>query len=258
MKFKVLTAILICLFAPALLAKAPPGRTNVPPPLPPLPQLVKPEPNVTGKLPYLIFLPARYQMRRQHLPLLVFLHGASDVGTNIDKLKDEILKLMPSVPGVSSAVPEQRFILLAPQSPDPQWDLEALNTLLDGVIRRYHVDENRVYLTGVSLGGGATWALAAAYPEKFAAIVPVGGSGDPADAKKLVGIPVWAFHGAKDATVPLELDKKMVDAVKAAGGTVDFTIYDDAGHDIGNKAYSDPKLFSWLFQQKRQQIENHN
>jgi predicted peptidase len=102
------------------------------------------------------------------------------------------------------------------------------------------------------MGGGATWALAIAHPEKFAAIVPVCGSYDPAEAKKLVGLPVWAFHGAKDKVVPIEFDQKMVGAIKAAGGNVKFTIYPEAGHDVWSQTYSNPEMYRWLFQQKRQ------
>ena len=101
------------------------------------------------------------------------------------------------------------------------------------------------------MGGFGTWSLAAHYPDRFAAIVPICGGGEPLAAKVLAPIPAWVFHGAKDKLVPLERSQKMVDVAKKDGGNVKFTIYPDAGHDSWTETYDNPKLYEWLLEQKR-------
>ncbi len=101
------------------------------------------------------------------------------------------------------------------------------------------------------MGGYGTWALAAAHPEKFAAIAPICGGGEIEDAPKLANMPIWVFHGAKDATVPLQASKDMVEALKAAGGKPKFTIYPDAGHDSWTVTYENPEFYQWLLAQNR-------
>src|SRR5205823_8731331 len=118
------------------------------------------------------------------------------------------------------------FIVVSPQSPTFGWNVDALNALLDEVVSKYQVDRERIYLTGLSMGGFGTWALAAAHPEHFAAIVPICGGGDPQDAKRLKDLPIWVFHGAKDPTVAVARSEAMVKALKEAGDkNVKFTIY---------------------------------
>ena len=119
----------------------------------------------------------------------------------------------------------------------------------------YRVDPDRVYLTGLSMGGYGTWALAAAHPEKFAAAVPICGGGDPDTAPRLKDIPLWVFHGAKDSTVLPRESKRMVEAVKKAGGDVKLTIYLDAGHDSWTATYDNPDLYKWLLDHKRAKKE---
>ena len=106
-------------------------------------------------------------------------------------------------------------------------------------------------MTGMSMGGFGTWSLAAYQPDRFAAIVPICGGGDPYWAKRFAHIPAWVFHGAKDPAVPLERSQKMVEALKKNGGDPKFTIYPDAGHDSWTETYANPQLYEWLLQQKR-------
>ena len=101
------------------------------------------------------------------------------------------------------------------------------------------------------MGGFGTWSLAAAHPEKFAAIVPICGGGIPADAKKLAALPIWVFHGAKDPTVPVQRSREMVEAIKAAGGNIKYTEYPEAKHDSWTETYANPELYKWLLAQKR-------
>src|SRR5262249_47409491 len=145
------------------------------------------------------------------------------------------------------------FIVVSPQSPRFGWDVDTLNALLNDVVAHYKVDQDRIYLTGLSMGGGGTWQLAAAHPERFAAIVPVCGyTNNPADAGQLKDLPIWVFHGAKDSSVPLKRSEDMVKAleeVKAA--EVKFTVYPEAGHDSWTETYDNPELYKWLLEHKR-------
>jgi predicted peptidase len=200
---------------------------------------------VTAEFNYLLFLPEGYGKHKQRWPLMLFLHGAGDAGTNMDRVK------ILGPPKIVESKPDFPFILVSPQSPVRSWNLDALNALLENIMRKYRVDKDRVYLTGASMGGSATWAFAIAHPEKFAAIVPVCGTGNPAEARKLAGLPIWVFHGAKDPVVPVAHAQQMVDAVRSAGGNVKLTIYPEAGHDAWTQTYNDPELYRWLLQQKR-------
>ena len=124
---------------------------------------------------------------------------------------------------------------------------------LDEVLRDQPVEIRRVYLTGQSLGGVGTWGIIAAQPVRFAAAVPVCGMWSPDDARKMAGVPVWAFHGAKDATVPVDGSRKMIAALKSAGATPRYTEYPDVGHNSWIQAYATDELWDWLFAQKRTQ-----
>ena len=200
---------------------------------------------VTAKFDYLLFLPQGYQQSKQRWPLMLFLHGSGESGTNLAKVKTE------GLPKIVESMPDFPFILVSPQSAGRGWNSDTLNALLNDVIRKYRVDKHRIYLTGLSMGGSGTWMLAAAHPERFAAIVPICGSGNPADAKKLAGLPIWVFHGAKDGTVPVQRSREMVEAIQAAGGNVKFTEYPEAKHNCWTETYNNPELYKWLLAQKR-------
>ena len=200
---------------------------------------------VTAKYEYLLFLPQGYAKSHRRWPLMLFLHGAGDAGTNMDRVK------ILGPPKIVETKPDFPFILVSPQSPERRWDIVFLNALLDEVVHQYRVDQDRVYLTGASMGGSGTWALASAHPEKFAAIAPVCGTGNPLDAEKLSHLPIWVFHGAKDPVVPLSHATTMVDALKAVGGNVKLTIYPEGKHDIWTATYDNPELYDWFLAQKR-------
>jgi predicted peptidase len=135
-----------------------------------------------------------------------------------------------------------------------------LLALLDNITAKYAVDTKRVYLTGLSMGGYGTWDLGLAYPERFAAIVPICGGGQvitvllASDAKgqALKTLGVWAFHGGKDPVVPLEESQRMVDALKKAGvPDVKLTVYPEAQHDSWTETYKNPALYEWLLKHER-------
>jgi len=200
---------------------------------------------VAAKIDYLLFLPQGYEQSKEKWPLMLFLHGAGESGTDLAKVKTH------GPPKIVETKPDFPFILVSPQSAGRGWNSETLNALLDDVIRNYKVDKSRVYLTGLSMGGYGTWSLAAAHPERFAAIVPICGGGNTADAKKLATLPIWVFHGAKDPTVPVQRSREMVEAIKAAGGNIKFTEYPEAKHDSWTETYDNPGLYKWLLEQKR-------
>lgn len=198
------------------------------------------------KLNYLLYLPEGYGKEEKAWPLLLFLHGAGESGSDLQNVKKH------GPPKLVEQKKDLPFIVVSPQSPGRGWDAETLNALLDDVVAHHKVDKDRIYLTGLSMGGFGTWTLAAAHPEKFAAIVPICGGGNPSDAKKLKDLPVWVFHGAKDTTVPPNRSEAMVKALKEAGAKeVKFTLYPDAGHDSWTETYNNPEVYEWLLKHKR-------
>lgn len=207
-------------------------------------------------LRYLISFPDGYHSdRSSKWPLLFFLHGAGERGNDLTKLT----KYGP--PRLLAQGANLPFIVVSPQCPEGQiWDDKALIALLDEVSRKNRVDAKRVYLTGLSMGGFGCWSLAAGFPERFAAVVPICGGGErirllllseeKRAAVKTLGI--RAYHGAKDEVVPLEESQRMVQAFKQAGAErVSLTVYPKANHDAWSAAFDDPKLFPWLLQHSR-------
>lgn len=204
------------------------------------------EVTITARLRYLLALPEGYGDDDRRWPLLVFLHGAGESGDDLAKVK---VHGPPKL--LAAGARDFPCIVVSPQSPGRGWNAEYLLALVDQLCAEYRVDEDRIWLTGLSMGGFGTWSLAAAAPDRFAAIVPICGGGRPADAEKIAAIPTWVFHGAKDAVVPLAASQSMVDAVRAAGGEPKFTVYPEAGHDSWTETYEDPALWDWLFAQSR-------
>jgi predicted peptidase len=200
---------------------------------------------VKAKLDYLLFLPDGYANGDKPWPLILFLHGAGESGHDLAKVK------IHGPPKIVEAKTDFPFIVVSPQSPGRGWNPDALKGLLDEILANYRVDHDRVYLTGLSMGGYGAWTLAAAYPDYFAAVVPICGGGDPADAAKLKHLPIWVFHGAKDEAVPLRRSQEMVDALKAAGSDVKFTVYPDTHHDSWTETYDNPELYKWLMSHQR-------
>ena len=194
---------------------------------------------------YLLYLPKDYE-QKPSWPLMLFLHGSGERGDDLNVVKKH------GPPKLIEAGKEFPFLVVSPQCPNRKsWEPYELSALLDEMVEKYKVDQDRIFVTGLSMGGFGTWALAAHTPDRFAAIVPICGGGDPGRARRIAHIPAWVFHGAKDPAVPLEMSQKMVDALKSKGGNPKFTVYPDAGHDSWTEAYNDPQLYDWLLQQKR-------
>jgi predicted peptidase len=199
----------------------------------------------TVKLNYLLYLPEGYGKDNKKWPLILFLHGAGESGNNLNLVKKH------GPPKIVESKKDFPFIVVSPQSPKFGWDVAALGILLDEIIEKYQVDPDRVYLTGLSMGGFGTWEMAAAYPQKFAAIAPICGGGSMIWTWKLKNLPTWAFHGAKDTVVPLSESENMIKAQKKNGGNAKLTVYPDAAHDSWTETYNNPELYEWLLTHKR-------
>lgn len=185
-------------------------------------------------------------------PLILFLHGAGERGT--DGARQTTVGLGPALARFPWRYPA---IVVMPQCPQGvQWsppELEGALAALDTVLASARIDRDRVYLSGVSMGGFGTFALAARFPDRFAAIVPVCGWGDPATmSRPLARTPMWVFHGAEDDIVPVTYSREMVAAIRAVGNDrVCYTEYRTVRHNSWDMAYADADLPAWLFRQRR-------
>jgi predicted peptidase len=217
----------------------------------PIQSVHKLDKKVDLRLDYLLYLPRDYE-RKDAWPLLLFLHGAGERGSNIEKVKEH------GPPKLVERGTEFPFIIVSPQCPEGEawnWKLKSLSVLLDEVTTHYKVDPDRIYVTGLSMGGFGTWALAAYTPNRFAAIIPICGGGELSSIRRLKNLPIWAFHGAKDPIVPVERSQELMDALKVAHGNMKLTIYHDVGHDSWTATYDNPEIYKWLLEQKRSSHE---
>jgi predicted peptidase len=231
----VFAALAFCAFYAAARAEAPKQ------------QAAKFEKQVPVMLNYLLYLPDDYDAK-DAWPLVVFLHGAGERGDDLEKVK---VHGPPKLIEQGKAFPA---IVISPQCPAGRWwhaQVLELTALVDEIAAQYKVDEDRVYLTGLSMGGFGTWALAAYTPERFAALVPICGGGEVLAARALTKTPIWVFHGAKDPIVPLARSETMVEGLKRLKAEPKFTVYPDAAHDSWTATYDNPEVWEWLFAQQR-------
>ncbi|MEM9413161.1 MAG: dienelactone hydrolase family protein, partial [Planctomycetota bacterium] len=134
-----------------------------------------------------------------------------------------------------------------------RWNTNHLEQMMASIISELNVDESRLNLTGLSMGGSGTWSWAAHQPQRFAAIAPICGFGNPVTAEKLLDQPIWAFHGGDDKVVPPSGSQNIVDAIKLLGGTkVKLTVYEGVDHNSWTETYANPKLYEWFLDQKRE------
>ena len=198
--------------------------------------------------------------------LVLFLHGAGERGD------DNAAQLKHGAVEFQRRQAEHPCLVLVPQCPAGQkwvevdWSgragtgtfparpsepLKLALEVLDGLIAAGKVDPHRVYVTGLSMGGYGTWYAAGMLGSRFAAAAPICGGGDPEWAKRYVGLPTWAFHGADDKAVPVDRSREMIEAIKAAGGEPKYTEYPLVGHDSWTRTYADDAFHAWLFAQRR-------
>jgi len=195
---------------------------------------------------FLLYLPKSFTAESKPWPLIVFLHGSGERGDDLEKVK------LHGPPKLMENQEEFPFIVVSPQCPeDSRWSVEILHALLNEVIDRLPIDTDRVYLTGLSMGGFGTWNFALAYPNRFAAIAPICGGGTLDGICRLKNIPVWAFHGAKDEVVKVVESERMIEALKRCGGEAQLTVYPGVGHDSWSETYANHELYKWFLEHKR-------
>lgn len=200
---------------------------------------------------YYLYFPENYDVKKdEKFPLLLFLHGGGESGGDLEEIKTN------GPPKLIAEGKQFPFLILAPQHPHPKqwWNTRALIQLLDTVVTNNHVDKNRIYLTGLSRGGGAAWELAVQYPEKFAAMAVVCGM-TPVPYASWVdkNMPIWVFHGTEDKSIPISESEEMVKKLKSMGHDIQFTKYEGVGHNSWEKAYTTDELYEWFIEQKREQ-----
>lgn len=200
------------------------------------------------KLPYLIHVPANYnddQTRRW--PLLLYLHGGSARGSDLDKVR------MLGLPKRLDTDPEFPFVVVSPLAAEGEiWtDVEALAGLLDNVQRTHRIDPAAVYVTGHSMGGRGALYMAYKYPQRFAGVVAISPvSPITAWARGLRNVPLWLIHGAKDEQAPVKDSEELISAIEKAGGKPRFTRLEDRDHFILDQ-YEGPAIIDWLTAQRK-------
>lgn len=197
-----------------------------------------------------LYLPERYAAGGEKLPLLIYLHGSSRRGREIEAVKAN------GLPPVLDLKNDFDFVVASPQALSNHawqvsWRPGDLMLLLDHLLANYKIDPARVYLTGLSMGGYGTWSAIAEHPDRFAAAAPICGGGNPEWGKAIGDLPIWAFHGDEDAVVPVERSIEMVKAVNAAGGQAKLTRYPETGHDSYTRTYANPELYDWFLRHRR-------
>jgi predicted peptidase len=221
--------------------------------------------------PYQVYVPSGYASSTERWPVILFLHGAGERGS--DGLFQTAIGLGSAIRRNASQYPA---IVVFPQTPkDSVWigtPADAAIAALDQTLAEFRTDADRVYLTGLSLGGNGTWNLAHKYPERFAAIAPVcafvtpfarlpgsrrivaSDTGDAmfaALARRLARLPIWIIHGEIDPVVPVAESRRAFDALKAAGGNVRYTEIIGGDHNVWDLTYGSPQFQEWLFAQRR-------
>ena len=217
-------------------------------------------------MPYRLFIP-KASSKEPKLPLIVWLHGASGLGTDnsrqISEGGNEIGSRLWIRPDIQDKHPA---FVVAPQAPaEEMWGAPSLSKLttygqmvidlIDALARELPIDRDRVYIVGQSRGGIGVWDLVAKRPDVFAAAVPVCAVGNPAKIAAAKDVSIWVFHGFKDVGMPVANARDMVASLKGAGATVRYTEYSDLSHDIWTRVFADPELPEWLFAQRRSSAE---
>lgn len=198
------------------------------------------------------YLPTGYDAGAPNsLPLVIFLHGIGEMGNGTEADLDTVLTHGPPklVENDSKDFP---FILLSPQtSKEWYYVTPTLNDFVQYAKANYKVDPNRIYITGLSMGGSGTWYYAADYPEEVAAIIPICGPGQFWQPCKYKNMGIWAFHNAHDTRITVDKSITMVDTIKSCGGNPYLTIYDSDNHDAWSRTYNNDKVWEWLLAQKK-------
>ncbi len=208
---------------------------------------------------YVVFVPHAYaaaESAEKRWPVIMFLHGAGERGD--DGQKQVTVGLGPAIRRREAQFP---FVAVFPQClANGRWQAESPDgeramAILAEVEKEFRTDPDRVYLTGLSLGGMGTWSLGMKHPGRFAALAPICGRGDTSQAAAIAKLPIWCFHGDADRAVPVEGSRTMIAAVKEAGGSPRYSEFPYVGHNSWDPAYATGELYTWLLEQKRKSNE---
>jgi len=197
------------------------------------------------ELQYALYLPKETKTKK---PLIVFLHGSGEKGTDIEKVK---------VHGPFKYLKSNEIdsYVLAPQCPENEyWDSETLYNLILKIKKENNIDESRIYLTGLSMGGWGAWNLAFAHPEMFACLVPICGFVDRVpmiENCKIQNMPIRMFHGLLDDVVDVDYSIEIYRKLQKCNKDIEFTIFDDANHDSWTRVYDNPEIYDWMLKQKK-------
>lgn len=206
---------------------------------------IKTEIVTTHELNYALHLPVNTKEKK---PLIIFLHGSGEKGTDI-----ELVKMHGPFKYLKSNSLDA--YVLAPQCPDNEyWDSEVLYQLILKIQKENNIDPNRIYLTGLSMGGWGAWNLAFAHPEMFAALVPIAGFVDRVpmiENCKIASIPIRIFHGLVDDVVDVNYSIAIYKKLKPCNSNIELTIFDDANHDSWTRVYDNKEIYDWMFQQTK-------
>lgn len=201
-------------------------------------------------LRYSLFVPS---MRKENekLPVVLCLHGRGGnteaplvLNQSAMQTKHPCIIMAPGVDGA-----KERWVGSSRDKNQQRAVMPELIEALDAVLKEHNGDARRVYITGQSMGGVGTWGLIAAHPQRFAAAVPICGFWKPDDAEKMKSVPIWAFHGADDSTVPVAGSRGMIAALKSAGTMPKYTEFPGVGHGSWSKAYATTEMWDWMFEQ---------
>lgn len=226
-----------------------------------------------ASMTYYLYVPRGYNPKQSY-PLVLLLHGGGErASAKSTPAQNRSLLLNDAYANVwSSLTVQSRWpsFIVVPQvmgdnqwvnipstqgsyqlAPEPAVSLRLAKEIVDALQREYQgIDSNRLYITGLSMGGYGTWDAIERWPTYFAAAAPIAGAGDPAQASILTQLPIWAFHGTEDMSVPVSGSRDMIQAIRAAGGQPNYTEYPQAGHDIWMQVYTSSDFLSWLFSQR--------
>jgi predicted peptidase len=222
-------------------------------------------------LPYRFYQPV-IGSKEEKYPLVVFFHGAGERGDDNQAqfkrfdplpfwLTNPCYIVAPQCPGPEECEEKGHSVWVDTHfggvshcmKESPTWPMQLSIELIKQIIDTKNVDYSRVYVTGLSMGGYATWEILQREGNLFAAAIPICGGGDLNHADKMLSIPLWVFHGAEDRTVPVERSRNMVNAIRESGGNPVYTEYPAVDHDSWSRTYRNPDIWDWMFNQKRKE-----
>jgi predicted peptidase len=229
-------------------------------------KMIKVSPKQDNLIPYWLYLPKEHAKKKDKLPVVVFLHGLGERGNNLDRV------LVHGPPKLIARGTHFPFIMIAPQCPNdgrkenrnaksfwwhPEGPIDKVKNIVEFERKRLgRIDADRIYITGLSMGGFGTYQIVSHHPDYFAAAAPICGHGNRIEDKKALqkafaNLPVWAFHGNRDNVVRLAEQQQTIKLLEEGGATIRFTVYPGVGHDSWTRTYNNPDFYKWLLSHKR-------